>query len=151
MAMQSLEVSGPFSGETLARGYDWDKLGARTFVDCGGSTGHIASRIAAASKIPKFIVQDFNADTVATAQALQNQKKDTRISFVQHDFFTTQPVKGADVYFFRLIFHDWEDEDCLKILHNLTPALKRGARVLICDFVLPEPNTTSTRQFREGR
>jgi len=54
-------------------------------------------------------------------------------------------VKGADVYFFRLIFHDWPDEQCIQILRNLVPALKSGARILICDQLIPEPGTVPTR------
>ena len=56
-----------------------------------------------------------------------------------HDFFKPQPVSGADVYFFRWIFHNWSDKYCIQILRNLIPALKRGARVIISDAVLPEP------------
>lgn len=44
----------------------------------------------------------------------------------------------ADVYFFRWIMHDWADSYCIKILRNLIPALKKGAKVVIMDAVLPE-------------
>lgn len=56
-----------------------------------------------------------------------------------YDFFTEQPVKDADVYFFRWIFHNWSDKYCIKILQGLVPALKKGARIVINDNVLPEP------------
>jgi len=59
-------------------------------------------------------------------------------------------VKGADVYFFRLIFHDWPDEQCIQILQNLVPALKNGARILICDQLVPEPGTVPTRLEKDA-
>ena len=65
----------------------------------------------------------------------------SRVLLTTHDFFTPQPVKDADVYFFRHIIHNWPDLYCIKILRNLVPALKNGARVLINDGVAPEPGT----------
>ena len=60
---------------------------------------------------------------------------------MSHDFFTQQPVKNADVYLIRWCLHNWSDEYSIKILRALIPALKPGARVLVNDGVLPEPNT----------
>ena len=68
---------------------------------------------------------------------------------MQHDFFKPQPVKNADAYFFRLIFHDWPDQECIKILRNHVPAMKKGASILVCDLLLPEPNTVPTRVEKE--
>ena len=41
----------------------------------------------------------------------------------------------------RSILHNWSDKYSIQILRHLTPALKRGARVLVHELVLPEPNT----------
>jgi hypothetical protein len=108
-------------------------------------------RIASGSTIPKFIVQDFNAEEVAKAEEGLDKKYEDRITFMQHDFFKPQPVKDADTYFFRFIFHDWPDKECIDILRNTIPALKKGAKILICDILLPEPNTTFNRAYREMR
>lgn len=35
-----------------------------------------------------------------------------------------QPVRHADVYFFRAIFHNWRHKYAVEILRNLMPALK---------------------------
>ena len=70
---------------------------------------------------------------------------------MQHDFFKPQPVKAADAYFFRLIFHDWPDNECITILRNHVPAMKKGASILVCDLLLPEPNTVPTRVEKEMR
>jgi hypothetical protein len=52
------------------------------------------------------------------------------------DFFNPQNIT-ADVYYFRNIFHNWADKYAIKILRNLTPALRKGARVIIHDRILP--------------
>jgi len=86
---------------------------------------------------------------VNNGQAELAEKYHGRVRFMQHNFFTPQPIKDADAYFFRLIFHDWPDDECIEILRNLVPALKNGASVLICDIVLPEPDTVPTRLEKE--
>ena len=63
-----------------------------------------------------------------------------------HDFNTPQPVKGADIYFFRWIFHDWSDKYVIKVLRALIPALKKGARIVANDKLLPEPGGLSPYQ-----
>lgn len=63
-----------------------------------------------------------------------------RISLTTHDFFTPQTV-SADLFYFRWIFHNWSDAYALKILQNLVPAMKPGARVLINDGILPTLGT----------
>lgn len=76
---------------------------------------------------------------------------ESRVKFMPYDFFTEQPVKHADVYLFRWIFHDWSDLYCLRILRNLIPALKNGALVLVSDNVLPEPGTLGLWQEMQIR
>lgn len=71
------------------------------------------------------------------------------VQFMTHDFLTEQPVQGADVYFFRWIFHNWSDKYCVKILKSLIPALKPGAKIVINDNVLPQPGVLS--QWQEAR
>lgn len=66
-----------------------------------------------------------------------------------HDFFTEQPVVGADVYLFRWIMHNWSDKYCVKILRCLIPALKPGAKIIVNDNVLPQPGEVS--KWKESR
>ena len=120
-------------------------------IQFGGSSGHTTLKIADNSEIGKFIVQDFNKEEVQKAQKSLPEKYHDRVEFMEHDFFKPQPVKGGDAYFLRFILHDWPDQECLEILKNLVPALKNGAKVLISDLVLPEPNTVPNRIEKEMR
>lgn len=54
-----------------------------------------------------------------------------RVQFVQHDFFTENPVKNADVYWFRYIIHDWSDDYCVQILKGIKAAMGSRSRILI--------------------
>ena len=48
------------------------------------------------------------------------------------------------MYYFRSIFHNWSDKYYIKILQMLIPALKKGARVIIHERILPTLNTLNS-------
>jgi O-methyltransferase. len=53
-----------------------------------------------------------------------------------------QPVTGARTYYFRSIFHDWDDQISRRILRNTVSAMAPDySRILIVDFVLPDTDT----------
>ena len=56
-----------------------------------------------------------------------------RIDFMTHDFRQLQPVKDADAYLICQYITNWSDRDLVSIFQQLIPALKPGARLLICD------------------
>lgn len=134
----------------LLDNYQWAAIGKGTVVDVGGSDGVFG--IAIAQRFPDLhcIVQD-RPDVIAeSAKKIPNELVD-RVTFMAHDFFTTQPIKNADVYLFRWIFHDWSDKYSINILRALIPALKYDARILIHEYVLPKPGTLSLYQERSIR
>lgn len=134
----------------LVHNFPWASLGAGTVVDLGGSNGSVSVAIAEAHPDLNFIVQD-KPEVIKSVKANEaSGQVVTRISFMAHDFFTPQPI-AADVYLFRYIFHNWPDAYATKILRQLIPVLKPGARVLINDHLLPEPNTASLTTEREAR
>jgi SAM-dependent methyltransferase len=104
----------------------------------GGGNGHISISLASAYPELSFIVQDFAVTVDAGRKALPSVLTE-RITFQEHDMFTPQPFVGADAYYLRHILHDWPDKYAIKIISNLIPALKHGARVLISDSVIPPP------------
>lgn len=137
----------------FGQGYPWDTIGDNiaggTVVDIGGSIG--TSSILLARRFPnlKFIVQDLPGPIASGKDAVPADVSE-RVEFVVHDFFTEQPV-NADAYFFRYIFHNWGDRKVLEILRALVPALRPGAKVIINDYILPEPGSMDIAQERRAR
>lgn len=52
------------------------------------------------------------------------------------------------MYFTRFCLHNYSDDDAVKILQNIIPAMKHGAKLVMMDTVLPEPNTVGQSQER---
>ncbi|KAF2430168.1 O-methyltransferase [Tothia fuscella] len=139
-AMSSLTGGEGYEVKYLVDSYPWEDLGEATIVDIGGSHGFVC--VALAEKFPKlrFVVQDL-PKTVADGPSRIPQEFADRIEFQAHDFYTEQPVKDAEIYFFRWICHNQSDKYGTKMLQQLIPALKPGAKIVISDNCLPKPNT----------
>ena len=149
-AMEYFQSAPSFEVARVLDSFDWSALKNATVVDVGGSHGVVSIELARKFPLLRFIVQDRN-EVVAESAAAVPEDVAGRVTFMGHDFFTEQPVKDADVYFFRWIFHNWSDKYCVKILRALIPALKLGARLLIQDLLLPEPGTMSCYRERNMR
>ena len=93
----------------------------------------------------KFVVQDINAEGLRMGQEIADKDPQLkgRITWLEHDLFKPQDVV-ADAYFFRHILHDWSDENCIKMIKALVPALKDGARILISEGVMPKQSIGRT-------
>ncbi|KAK7748142.1 hypothetical protein SLS53_001396 [Cytospora paraplurivora] len=108
--------------ERLIDGFD-SSISDVLLVDVGGSRGHDLDQFVAihAERPGRLILQD-QESVISTIQ----NKSEKPFEVTSHDFFLTQPVKGARAYSLHSILHDWTDSDCLRILENLKPALKPG-------------------------
>lgn len=138
-AMASLTGGEGYEVSHFVDNYDLSDVDAKegTFVDVGGSHGFVCVDMGKKWKKTKFVVQDLQK-TVDSAPKPISPDEDVskRITLQAHDFFTEQPVHGADVYFFRWIIHNYSTPYAIKIIKSLIPALKPGARVVINDHCL---------------
>ena len=143
-AMHFMQSATQFDLSFLVDNIPW-KNGTcpELMVDIGGSHGSVCIQLLRCYPSLRCIVQDL-PQIVAGAEIPPDLH--SRLSFQAHDFFSEQQVKGADVYFFRSIIHDWHDKYAIKILRNLIPALKGGARVIFNEICLPEPGILSCYQ-----
>lgn len=148
--MEFLHSYTGFKPEHVVFGYDFESFDRSLFIDVGGSHGHSSIAIAEAHPNIRCIVQDMPA-TVASGQAKLPPSLKERVTFMAHDFWEKQPIKDGDIYYFQGIFQDWSDTSAVKILRQLVPALKAGARVLINDICVPPLGTLSAYKERRIR
>ena len=162
-AMSLLHKRPGYELQHVVSCYDWAKLGAQNIdstshpqqtdtnslvVDIGGSTGHVATALLDAFSNLQCVVQDLPevVHSCTVPEHLQG-----RLSFQAHDFFADQPLKGARVYFFRWILHDWSDKYAIKILRALIPGLRPDSEIIVNEFCLPEPGELPPWQEKRAR
>jgi len=115
--------------------------GVRTLVDVGGGHGSLLAAILRAN--PKLKGVHFDLPSVS-ARARQDGYLTAkgiaeRCTFESGDFFGALP-KGGDAYIMKRTLHDWDDEQCAKILANCCAAMNKKGRVLVVDSVIPPGN-----------
>ena len=130
--------------------FDWssvDKPGD-VVVDIGGGFGQISQYIAHHTNNTRFIVQDL-PHVVSQAPAQLPEDLKNRIDFAVHDFFTPQAMEPAPaIFMLRWILHNWSDKYAISILKSLVPAMRKGSKVLIYEYVLEDgPVTDLTSRF----
>ena len=130
--------------------FDWpsvDKPGD-VVVHIGGGNGQISQYLARHTSNTRFVVQDLPYVVSEAPAKLPKDLKD-RIDFVNHDFHTPQTMNPPPAAFLlRYILHNWSDKYSVNILKSLVPAMRKGSKVLIYEYVLEDgPVTDMTARF----
>jgi SAM-dependent methyltransferase len=149
-AMSFLQTFPGLENSYVLNGFDWASLGRARIVDVGGSHGLVSIDLAKAFPDLQFVVQDL-PKVIADAKTKVPAELAERVTFMAHDFFKEQPVKDADIYYFRWILHGWSDKYCIKVLKALIPALKPGARIVLSERCLEPPCTLPLRKEKWNR
>lgn len=111
-----------------------------SLVDVGGGTGTAVAEIVRAYPFIRGINYDL-PHVVATASSLSG------VQHVGGDMFETVPT--GDAIFMKWIMHDWNDEDCIKILKNCRKAIPDTGKVIIVDVVLDADQGDNTDKKRK--
>lgn len=123
----------------IAAAYKFAKI--RTLVDVGGGNGSLLATILHANPKLKGVLFDLPA---VNSQAEQDHRLAAngiaqRCTLKAGDFFKAVPT-GGDAYLVKRVLHDWNDEQCVKILANCCAAMNENGRVLVLDSVIPPGN-----------
>lgn len=116
---------------------DADVQGGRAMmVDVGGGSGHqlISLRNAQPQLKGKMVVQDVG---MMLASVDKSAAEAAGVEAMEHDFYESQPVRGAKVYYLRSVLHDWPDELDKKILTRLREAMAEDSVVVVDEIVIP--------------
>ncbi|KAI5920336.1 sterigmatocystin 8-O-methyltransferase [Camillea tinctor] len=135
--------------EAIPKVYDWASLGNAFIVNVGGARGQAAIELAKNFGNLKLLVQDMGMIIEGAESEVPDQLKG-RIEFMKHETFEPQTVK-ADVYYLRMVLRNWGDKYAVQILKAQVPALQPGAKILIQDVCMPEPNTIPLWKERTAR
>ena len=114
-----------------------------TVVDVGGGRGAMLAGVLRAWPRLTGVVAD-RPDVAAEADgAFADAGLSDRAHAVGTDFFESVP-SGAEVYFLSNVLHDWDDDDCLRILRTVRSAMDTGSRLVIVERLLGVPGRSAT-------
>lgn len=113
-----------------------DTTGASEICDIGGAEGALLMAILAQNASARGVIFDRPSVAALAAAAVVSNGLEDRISIVGGDFF--HDVPESDVYLLKHILHDWNDEECLRILNNCHRRLRSGGRIAIIELVLAD-------------
>lgn len=111
-------------------------------MDVGGGIGELMGAVLKKYPTMRGIVFDLPHCAEAAVKNVFEAGVADRFEFVAGSFFEPLPSR-ADAIMMKSIIHDWNDERCVRILHNCRCVLQRGARLIVIDRVVPdklEPN-----------
>lgn len=139
---ESMSSISQAENPAIAAAYKFPK--GRTLVDVGGGHGSLLAAILKANPSLKGVLFDQSA-VIARAE---NDKHITAKGIAQRcrlesgNFFEGVP-KGGDAYLMKYILHDWNDDECVKILANCRAAMNEKGKVLVVDNVVSAGNDPS--------
>ncbi|KAL3735411.1 hypothetical protein ACJRO7_024527 [Eucalyptus globulus] len=113
-----------------------------TLVDVAGGTGKCLNIII--SKYPSIKGINFDLPHV-----IESAPSYSGIQHVGGSMFTAIP--RADAIMIKDTLHNWNDENCIKILKNCYEALPSKGRAIVIDLVLPEAPEASAASMYASR
>jgi hypothetical protein len=122
--------------EKIIDGFD-ASISDAIFVDIAGGRGHEVGQLKAnfPNAQGRFVLEDLPC-VIDDIEELESG-----VERIKYDFFEPQPIKRARVYFMANIMHNWTDNDCSKILKNVTEAMVKGySKLLLSEHILPGMN-----------
>jgi hypothetical protein len=120
----------------LAAAFDFGSVG--TVADIGGGSGTLLAGVLAAHPGLRGIVFDQPEVVVEAGPVLEAAGVRDRAELVAGDFFVDVP--DADVYVMKSILHDWDDQECTRIIGTIRARAKPTARLLVVERVVGGPN-----------
>jgi SAM-dependent methyltransferase len=108
----------------------------QTVVDVGGASGNMLAAILGRYPEPRGLLFDRPHVVVDAEKSLRANGVTGRVTVEAGDFFLSVP-SGGDAYILSHILHDWNDDQCQKILGHCRKAMKPDGRLLIVEMVLP--------------
>lgn len=118
----------------VADGYDFTGIG--TLADVGGGRGYLLATVLKANPAMKGILFDLPRVVEGAPALLREHEVENRVRIKSGSFLETAP-KDADAVIMKHIIHDWNDEDCIRILRNCKRVLPKRGRVLVVEAVVP--------------
>jgi O-methyltransferase domain/Dimerisation domain len=116
--------------------HDMSTIG--TVCDVGGGHGHFGCGLLRAYPHLSAIIFD-RPEVVAQTDRLWALRLgfEDRCRYLGGDMFSEVPV--AEAYTLKLILHDWNDDECVRILANIRRSVSGRGQLFVAEHVVPGP------------
>jgi predicted transcriptional regulator len=119
-------------------GYDFTNVSH--VCEIGGGQGHLLSHL-----LSKY--NHLNGMILELEHVVNNQDSSwptkmglqDRCKYIIGNMF--EQVPSADLYIMKMILHDWNDDECIKILSNIHKSAPVKSKVFIVEHIVPDPAT----------
>lgn len=111
-------------------------------ADIGGGEGTLLATILRGHPKSSGILFDTPEGLAKANVVLQKTEVFERIKIMEGDFFSGAPP-DAGLYILKNILHNWNDQDCIRILRNIQHQMPENGKVMIIEMIIPEGNKPS--------
>jgi hypothetical protein len=113
-----------------------DFEGCQRIADIGGGRGILLASVLRRYAAMRGVLADQPTVLSAAESEFRQGNLVERCEFAPADFFVSVPA-DCDRYLLKSVLHDWNDQDCLRILNRIREAMPVGARLLVIERLLP--------------
>ena len=132
---RAMENASQLAAAAMLEAYDF--AGVRTILDVGGGNGSMALAILGRHPRMKGKIADLPYIEPQAKSAIAAAGAAGRCDFEAGSFFERVPA-GADLHLMKSVLHDWNDEECVRLLKNCRAALAPEGRLVVVEMLVPE-------------
>ncbi|CAK0750154.1 putative O-methyltransferase [Gammaproteobacteria bacterium] len=109
-------------------------------IDLGGNTGALSIRLLQQFPALRATVFDLPQALEQAPAVIENAGVTARCALVPGSFFEPAAIpRDGDIYLVSRVLLNWNDDQAVEILRNCRQAMSVTSRLLILEFVLPDP------------
>jgi hypothetical protein len=113
--------------------YDFSDF--KAICDIGGGQGAFLLQLLDGYPQIKGIIADMPGAVVSAEKAIAEAGLVDRCQAIYFDFFKDIPPV-CDGYFLVNILHDWDDENCRRILNNVSDSMDAGSKLWLVEYLI---------------
>jgi hypothetical protein len=117
--------------------------GIRCLVDVGGGHGALLAAVLAVHRTLRGVVFDLPHATDGAHACIERAGLTERVDVVSGSFF--EHVPPADAHVLKSVLHDWNDEDCVRILRRCREATTRRGLLYVVERLTEGRLSTTLR------
>ncbi|MFF1530246.1 methyltransferase [Cellulomonas sp. NPDC058312] len=116
----------------IAEAYPWHRH--RTVVDVAGGDGTLLATVLRAHPALTGVVVELDGPAARARATFEAADLRDRADVVVGSFFDPLPARG-DAYVLSAVLHDWDDDDCRRVLGTCRAAMGADDRLLVVEAV----------------